>query len=102
MANEVVRLTVEDVIDIHDDQIARYGGVAGLKSIALLESAIASPLNHYHYGERQLLRLATQLAYAIAKNHAFVDGSKRTATVAMLEFLYLNGRWIGNYILDLA
>lgn len=28
---------------------------------------------------------------AIAKNHGFADGNKRTATVAMLEFLSLNG-----------
>lgn len=95
MANEFVWLTVEDVVAIHDDQIERYGGLTGLKSIALLESAVAAPLNHNLYGgEDRCLQLAAHLAYAIAKNHAFVDGNKRTATVAMLEFLFVNSLWI--------
>jgi death-on-curing protein len=40
-----VWLTVEDAIAIHDDQIQRFGGLAGVKSLELLESALAAPLN---------------------------------------------------------
>jgi death-on-curing protein len=87
-----VWLTVEDAIAIHDDQLARFGGAAGIKSIALLESAMAAPLQFQHYtGENSCIRLGAHLAHAIARNHPFVDGNKRTATIAFLEFLYLHG-----------
>ena len=80
------------MIAIHDGQVARFGGLAGLKSGALVESAAAAPLNHFDYaGERDILRLAVVLANAIVRDHPFLDGNKRTATVAMLEFLYVNG-----------
>jgi len=69
-----------------------FGGAPGLKSVALLESAAAAPRQLLHYrGTSDLLRIATHLANAIVRNHPFVDGNKRTATVAMLEFLLLNG-----------
>ncbi len=85
-----VWLTVEDAIAIHDDQIQRFGGLAGVKSLELLESALAAPLNLWTYtGENRILYLAARLAEAIARNHPFVDGNKRTATIAFLEFLYL-------------
>lgn len=60
--------------------------------MSLLESAVAAPLNSFYYGpDPSALRLAGVLAHSLVKNHPFVDGNKRTATVAMLEFLYLNG-----------
>ena len=92
MANEPLWLTTADVGEIHDDQLRRFGGAPGLKSLPLLESAVAAPRHLLHYGlEQHILRLGTQLAYAIVRNHPFVDGNKRTATVTMLEFLFLNG-----------
>lgn len=95
MGNNIVWLTVEDVSEIHDDQLQKFGGAPGVKSWALLESAVAAPLNLLAYGEENsLIRLGAHLAHAIVKNHAFVDGNKRTATVAFLEFLYLNSLWI--------
>lgn len=85
-------LTVEDAIDIHDDQLARFGGLVGIKSMDLLESAMASPLNHWTYGrEYSVIRLGAHLANAIVRDHPFLDGNKRTAAMAFLEFLYLNG-----------
>ncbi len=42
-------------------------------------------------GERDVVRLATTLLYGVAKNHAFEQGNKRTATVAALVFLEVNG-----------
>ena len=91
LASNVIWLTAQDVSEIHDDQLKRFGGAEGLKSQALLESAVAAPVNLFYYGrEDSCLRLGAHLAHAIVKNHAFVDGNKRTATVALLEFLYLN------------
>lgn len=92
MADNTIWLTVEDVKEIHKDQIDRFGGLPGLKSIELLESAVSAPLNLRYYGdENSVIRLGAHLAHAIVKNHAFVDGNKRTAMIAFLEFLYVNG-----------
>ena len=36
-------LLVEDIIDLHAQQLARYGGAEGLRDPGLLESAVAMP-----------------------------------------------------------
>jgi death-on-curing protein len=64
---------------IHDEQLAEHGGGDGLRDAGLLDSALARPRNLAAYG------------YGIARNHAFVDGNKRTAFVAVELFLELNG-----------
>lgn len=95
LANEWNWLTVEDALAIHDDQLLRFGGAAGIKSIELLESALAAPINLQCYThENSVIRLGAHLAHAIVKNHPFVDGNKRTATIAFLEFLYMHGLMI--------
>ena len=42
-----------------------------------LDSALARPLNRWHYGEDDLAALAAAYAYGVARNHPFVDGKKR-------------------------
>lgn len=81
------------VLAIHDRQIAEHGGSAGLRDESLLESALARPQQLYAYGEPipDLAELAASLAFGIARNHAFVDGNKRTAFVACRVFIALNG-----------
>ena len=76
---------------IHDRQIARHGGASGTRDPALLESAVARPLNRAGYGNPDAYALAAAYAFGIAKAHAFVDGNKRTAFVAAFTFLRLNG-----------
>jgi death-on-curing protein len=89
---EPLWLTFEHVSEIHDDQLARYGGLAGVMDDNLIHSALAAPLNLYHYDMvDDVLALAIRLCFALAKNHGYVDGNKRTAAVAMLEFLITNG-----------
>ncbi|MEW6169035.1 MAG: type II toxin-antitoxin system death-on-curing family toxin [Pseudomonadota bacterium] len=80
------------VMMLHDRQIAEHGGSAGLRDDGLLESALARPQQLYAYGDPppDLADLAASLAYGLAKNHAFVDGNKRTAHVAYRTFLALN------------
>jgi death on curing protein len=80
------------VMMLHDRQIAEHGGSAGLRDDGLLESALARPQQLYAYGDPppDLADLAASLAYGLAKNHAFVDGNKRTAHVAYRTFLELN------------
>ncbi len=76
---------------IHDDQIAAHGGVYGLLNAAMLESALARPQNLYSYEQADLFSLAAAYGYGIAKNHAFIDGNKRTAFMVMFTFLQVNG-----------
>ena len=89
----IVFLDVTDVERAHESAIAVSGGSDGIRDLGLLESAVATPRMTV-FGDPAYPTLATMaaaLAYAIAKNHAFVDGNKRTATVVSLTFLELNG-----------
>jgi len=85
-----VWLTRELLLAVHDEQIAEHGGASGIRDIGLLESAIARPLNRAGYGKGDLAELGALYALAIARNHPFVDGNKRTAFVALETFLVLN------------
>jgi death-on-curing protein len=81
----------EVLIAVHEMQLAEHGGGAGLRDPALLESALAKPLNLAAYGEPDICALAAAYGCGIARNHAFIDGNKRTAFVAVELFLRLNG-----------
>lgn len=76
---------------IHDAVIEIGGGSHGLRDAALLESALARPQNQYSYGETDTFQLAASYAEAISRNHAFVDGNKRTAFYVAADFLEQNG-----------
>ncbi len=89
--SEPVWLEKSAVIDIHAEQLALFGGPAGLRDEGLLESALSRPINKWSYGETDLAVLAASYAYGLARNHPFVDGNKRIAFLAMLVFLRTNG-----------
>ena len=76
---------------IHDIQLAEHGGAAGLRDPGLLESALARPMQLAAYGTPDIPALAATYALAIARNHPYIDGNKRTAYVAMELFLSKNG-----------
>ena len=78
------------LIAIHDMQLAEHGGGAGLRDGNLLESALAKPENLATYGDPDAAALAAAYGYGISRNHAFIDGNKRTALVAAELFLQLN------------
>ena len=86
-------LTGADVLAIHDQLIAEHGGLDGIRDITLLESALARPQQLFAYGQSEpdMAALAAAYAFGIAKNHAFVDGKKRTSAVVTEAFLRLNG-----------
>jgi death-on-curing protein len=86
-----VWLSRELILAVHDEQLAEHGGSTGLRDPGLLDSALARPLNRAAYGEPDVAELAALYAMAIARNHPFVDGNKRTAYVALETFLALNG-----------
>jgi death-on-curing protein len=76
---------------VHDRQLAEHGGGQGVRDPALLESALARPVNRWGYGDVDRCVLAAASAFGIARNHPFVDGNKRTAWVFARLFLALNG-----------
>ena len=86
-----VWLSKQTVLAIHDEQLAEHGGAAGIRDDGLLESALARPLNRASYREPDIAELAALYAIAIAQNHPFLDGNKRTAYVTLETFLELNG-----------
>lgn len=88
-----VFLELDEIIEIHRDQIARYGGTQGLRDMGLLQSALAMPQagSGGQYFHSDLFEMAAAYLYHLASNHPFVDGNKRVAMAAALIFLRLNG-----------
>jgi death-on-curing protein len=76
---------------LHDESLAEHGGASGLRDAGLLDSALARPLNLSLYEEPDVAGLAAAYGVGLAKNHAFVDGNKRAAFLAVGLFLAING-----------
>ena len=89
--NEPEWLDLAIVLDFHAEQLSLFGGAEVIRDLGLLESALARPVNKFAYGERDLAALAAAYGFGIARNHAFVDGNKRTALASIIVFLGLNG-----------
>ena len=85
---------------LHDESLAEHGGAPGLRDEGLLESALARPLNLVAYGEPDVAALAAGYGVGLAKNHAFVDGNKRAAFLAVGLFLALNGQRLATTQVD--
>ncbi len=81
----------EVVLAIHEEQLIEHGGGAGVRDLALLESALAKPQQLANYSEPDVFDLASAYASGIARNHPFIDGNKRTAWVVARLFLMLHG-----------
>jgi death on curing protein len=85
-------LTLAEVLHLHDQSLARFGGLAGIGDRGLVESALASAKNTFCYGGGgSLFEIAAAYAFRIAEVQAFLDGNKRTAAAAAIAFLRLTG-----------
>jgi death-on-curing protein len=84
-------LTLEDVLEMHELSLERYGGLSGVRDQNGLESAVQQPMNTYHYGGGDLFDVAAAYAFHIAQAQAFLDGNKRAAVSAALGFFDING-----------
>ena len=86
-------LTVEIVREIHAEAIGRFGGLDGVREIALLESAVAAP--QASFGGRSpyhdIAEAAAAYLFYLCRNHPFIDGNKPAALGACVVFLRLNG-----------
>jgi len=86
-------LELDDVLQIHVDQISRYGGTTEIRSPELPESAIEQPRSTFagSFLHEFPFEMATAYLFHLVMNHPFVDGNKRTETVAALVFLDWHG-----------
>jgi death-on-curing protein len=89
--SEPVWITYEQAVAIHSRQLRRFGGAPGLREEGMLRSALERPINKWTYEQAPLAELAAAYAFGLARNHAFVDGNKRIAFMAMMTFLRRNG-----------
>jgi len=92
-ANPFYHLTVEVVQEIHAVAIGQFGGSAGIRELALLESAVAAPQASFG-GETvytDIAEVAAAYLFFLCRNHPFVDGNKRAALGSCIVFLRLNG-----------
>lgn len=87
-------LTLDEVLEIHENQLELYGGRPGILSLPLLESALAQP--QATFGGQFLLpdvfEMAATYLFHLVQNHPFVDGNKRVGAVAAIVFLLVNGK----------
>jgi death-on-curing protein len=85
-------LSVADVAELHERIIKVTGGSFGIRDLGLLESAVIGC--YQSFGGVDLyptvIHKAARIAYAICKNHPFIDGNKRTAVTSMLVLLRMN------------
>jgi death-on-curing protein len=91
--NSIGYLTVDQVIILHRDALAAYGGLSGLRSEHQLASAVFQP-QASAFGEDaypSVVEKAAAYGFFIAESQPFIDGNKQTAALAMLTFLYGNG-----------
>jgi death-on-curing protein len=85
-------LTLDEIVAIHRDQIARYGGTEGVRDWGLLQSAIAMPAAGFggRLVHADLCEMAAAYLFHLVQDHPFVDGNKRVGAVAADVFLAVN------------
>ena len=85
-------IEAREALTLHDRLLALDGGAAGLQDEALLQSALARPRQLYAYTDTpDIIDMAAAYTVGIVRNHAFVDGNKRTGFMVGILFLELNG-----------
>lgn len=89
---DIIFLSVDDVLLLHTDTIDIDGGSHGVRDHGLLDAAVAMPRQQFgrDYLHEDLSAMAAAYMFHIAQNHPFVDGNKRAAVLAALAFLTVN------------
>ena len=104
-------LSIEDVLELHEDQINRYGGSHGTRDLGLLLSAVEMPKASFggEFLHADLYEMGSAYLFHIVRNHPFIDGNKRTGLAACIAFLGLNDLKLAadidsltNMVLDVA
>ena len=87
---------IDDLIELHEESIETFGGIPGVRDRGALESSLARAAQIIAYAERDVdvVDLAAEICASICRNHAFVDGNKRIAFIALGINLELNGFYL--------
>ncbi|MDZ4687204.1 MAG: type II toxin-antitoxin system death-on-curing family toxin [Planctomycetaceae bacterium] len=86
-------LSLDEVIEIHRNQIALYGGSLELRDLGLLEAAVMVPQQSFggQFLHDDIPAMAAAYLFHLVKNHPFVDGNKRVGAATANVFLVMNG-----------
>jgi death on curing protein len=89
---DILFLTLDEVLEIHRQQIELYGGSSGLRDPSGLESALAQPEATFsgEFLHPGIPEMAAAYLFHLCQNHAFIDGNKRVGANAAITFLLLN------------
>jgi death-on-curing protein len=92
-ADNCVHLSVDIVREIHAEALRQFGGLGGVRDENLLESAVLTPQSSFGGKSpyTDIVDIAAAYLFYICRNHPFIDGNKRTAMMASIIFLRLNG-----------
>ena len=89
MTDQLIFLTLADVLDIHLYQLAHFGGSSGIRDLNLLKSAVAMP--QMSFGgvmlHKDIYEMAAAYLFHLVENHPFIDGNKRSGAMAAIVFL---------------
>jgi death-on-curing protein len=90
---EIIFLSLDDVLQIHADQLAKFGGTEGFVDRGQVESAISQPAARMfgEYLQGDICGMAGAYLFFLAASQGFADGNKRTAANCAHAFLQING-----------
>jgi death on curing protein len=91
LPSEPIWLPLEKIVALNRRLVEITKEPHFVRDVGLLDSALNRPRNRWNYGENDIVLLAASLLFGLAKNHPFEQGNKRTAFVASLIFLRVNG-----------
>jgi death on curing protein len=83
--SEPIWLDVDEVIDMHAEQLAMFGGPEGIRDHGLLESAVLRPVNQWNYGQTDMAALAAAYAFGLARNDIPFAPDPALATAIILS-----------------
>ncbi len=86
------KLTVEDLVELHDKAVEIYGGEKGIRDRNLLESICITPHQNV-FGEElypTVFDKAAKYLIDFSRYQVFLDGNKRTGVLAMAQELVIN------------
>lgn len=91
--HEILFLSLDEVLAIHEWQIRKFGGSHGLRDRTLLESAVFTPRSTFdgEYLHADIIEMAAAYLFHLVENHPFIDGNKRVGAMSAAVFLDTNG-----------
>jgi len=87
-----VFLSLDEVLEIHEQQVELYGGSHGIRDTGGLESAVATPQATFggEFLHPSIPAMAAAYLFHLCQNHPFLDGNKRVGANAAITFLLMN------------